>query len=161
MLEFETTQNPKAVEEIFCVKMDSFQKKEMSEDDSNLFATLCLSQSVDLETLEHENLPFLVQLIIKRLAVFYTVELDSKVILMISHISKSAGNAVMYLTYTQYLCKKNNIQKLNWQQFVELFAFGFFSESDLQDAWLSQKIKSDGFSDNLLDYRSATLSIQF
>ena len=160
-LKDETVNNPNAVEEIFCKKMDSFKKIPMSEGESRYMLELCISDQIDLEKIGYENLPFLIQLIIKRLAVFYTAQLDSKSILMIGEISKSAGNAVMYLTYIQYLCKQKNIKELSWEKFIELFPFGFFSQSDLQDAWDCQKVEQEGFSDNLLDYRSATMSIQF
>jgi len=81
---------------------------------------------------------------------------------MLAQVSKVAGNAILYVTYLQYLCKKNNIKELSFNDFAKFFADGFFSNEDLSNTWTSQKVDCDSksmASDNLIDYSTALTSI--
>lgn len=165
MLNSKEIENPNAVEEIICKQLDRCQKQSMNEKDSELFVMLCLSRPIPLSEIKEEEKPFLCKLIEKRVKHCYTFTItDSRVILMIAQVSVSAGNAVLYIAYLQYLCKKNDIKELSFDMFCKFFYEGFFSDSDLQKIWDGQKIGVNSHSmasDNLIDYSGASLSIQF
>ena len=66
----------------------------------------------------------------------------------------------MYCWYIQYECKKHNTEKISFELFAEIFGSGFPTENALQKLWEEQKVNSVGtFSDNLLDYPKAGLSL--
>jgi hypothetical protein len=161
----ETIQNPNAVEEFICKAMDKASRVEMSKDDTELLVQLLMvGKPIPLSTVKKVDKYFLYELIEKRVEHCFTFKIpDSRAIVFISAIAKSAGTAVMYLTYLQYKCKKSNRTELTLDYLCELFPIGFIPESELKAIWDKQKVmtKSMGGSDNLLDYQSAMKSIQF
>lgn len=155
------TTQPDAVETYFCVPFEMLEKFPMSDDKSQLLSLLILGNGN--KTIEEDSKPFLYKLIEKRISVMLSYEIDdARLILFLCLICLSPGNAVMYLTYLQYWCKKNNVKSIDLDIFCkEIFPWGFPSEKDLDNLWDNQKVERDSMqSDNLLDYSSAYESIQ-
>lgn len=166
LLPKESIKDTNAIENYICKPLDDIKKIKktpMSQEDAEIFGMLCLSSPIPLNEIKDSEKPFLCKLIEKRIEHCYTFRItDSRVILMLAQVSKVAGNAILYVTYLQYLCKKNNIKELSFNDFAKFFADGFFSNEDLSNIWTSQKVDFDSksmASDNLIDYSTALKSI--
>jgi hypothetical protein len=170
ILDFEMVSKPDSIEKVFCEKFEKLSKNPMDDETSHLLIQLSfvneksLFSSIKKED-EDPGVPWLCQLIIKRIAVQFTYTIsDDRVILLLAHVTQSPGTAVMYLWYLQYYCKKNNVKDIDLTMFCTyIFPMGFPSTNDLKQLWDSQKVnnKDEGFSDNLLDYHTSGQSIQF
>jgi hypothetical protein len=90
-------------------------------------------------------------LIEARLQLFqYKIE-DHRLILFLSLMAQSPGNAVMYLWYLQYWSKKNGfVYSITLENLCELFPMGFPSLDDMSKIWDSQKVHLKP--DNLVDH---------
>lgn len=164
-LESDTINNPSSVEEIFCKEMDKAKKKELDNEYLELFVQLHSAGVVPTEKIKKEDKFFLYDLIEKRVQYSFSYEInDARVILLLASTAKTAGIAVMYLTYIQYLCKKHGVKELTFETLCQnFFKHGFIDDTFLRVIWDKQKVKKNQFmsSDNLLDYQSAMKSIQF
>ena len=164
-LPIETIDNPNSVEEIFCKAMDKASREETTGEDSEILIGLVIQgKPVPTDTVEKKDKFFLYELIEKRVAGCFTFTItDSRVIVFLSVISRSAGTAVMYLTYLQYRCKKEGVTELSLDFLCRTFPMGFVPDSELKEIWDNQKVKRKNMSssDNLLDYQSAMKSIQY
>ena len=162
LLPKESIKDTNAIENYICKPLDEIKKNKITPM-SQIFGMLCLSSPIPLNEIKDSEKPFLCKLIEKRIEHCYTFRItDSRVILMLAQVSKVAGNAILYVTYLQYLCKKNNIKELSFNDFAKFFADGFFSNEDLSNIWTSQKVDFDSksmASDNLIDYSTALKSI--
>jgi len=168
MLPKEKIQDPNSLEEHFCkefekiMSRDSMMLRTMDEFETEMLLKLLSSKPVPLDKVVSKDKHFLYQIIEKRVEHCFTFKInDARVILFLSIISKSAGTAIMYLTYLQYVCKKINIKELDFDKLILMFADGFPTEEALHIIWDKQKVKRDSGSDNLLDYQTAMKSIQF
>lgn len=167
MLENSMTKNPKGVEDLFCLPFSELSLREFTLDESSsffLFAIADRSNSSELINVD-DNSPFLIKLLRKSLENRFTFEMTEPLQLFVSLISKSAGNVIMYLTYLQYKAKSLNKKKLNIEDFSTIFPNGIPTDDSLMSIWYSQKVKGSetnpNGSDNLLDYQSASISINF
>jgi hypothetical protein len=163
MLEFSVTEQPNSIEELFAKEFEGLRKYPMDNETSEIFVKLILSKDSKFEIPDNEK-PFLYQLIEKRISVLHDYKLDDRVLLFLSFICKSAGIGVMYCWYMQYESKKRNIELVSFEIFAEIFGCGFPSDDGLQKIWDSQKVDTtnkdrSAFSDNLLDYPKAGLSL--
>lgn len=168
MLPKEKIQEPNAVEEHFCKEFEkisdrnSMTLRQMDEFETEMLLTLLSSKPVSLDKVEKKDKQFLYQIIEKRVEYCFTFKIaDARVILFLCIITKSAGIAIMYLTYLQYVCKKENIKELTFDKLMDIFPDGFPKDEALKSIWLKQKVKRDSGSDNLVDYQSAMKSIHF
>ena len=159
--------NPEAIEKYFCVPFKKSARHEMSLDLTEMLVILATADKDVLEANYKDERrgseDFIFELIMKRVKHCFTYNItDFRLIFFLGAIAKSAGTAVMYLTYLQYWCKKHNVSTLDWETFnMRVFPDGFLSEKDLQKLWDGQKVNVKSGSDNLLDYQSAMLSIHF
>lgn len=159
-----TIENPNAVEELFCKEMDKAKTETLNKEDFELFIGLCSAKPIPLESVDKKDKFFLYELIEKRVQYSFGYKInDARVIVLIATMARNAGSAVMYLTYLQYKCKKDNTKEVTFDYLIKLFPDGFVTESELQSIWYKLKVKKgEGMgSDNLLDYQSAMKSIQF
>lgn len=164
MLKQETINQEDAVEQYFCKPFDVAKRYPLTEENSMFLIDLLFKNSTF--SIPDKDKPFLVQLIEKRLQYSFSFKInDARLILFIAIISRTPGTAIMYLTYLQYWCKKNQRKEIDLKLFCEsIFPWGFPSESNLSKIWDNQKLKreKDYFgSDNLIDYQTAIKSIQF
>jgi len=166
MLQYDYTTDESAVEILFCEPFKNLRQNELDDDLFNILLTLNSSPKVEFSTVpEKEKLP-LFKLIENSLNLRFTFKIrDFRLIIMIAAVSKSAGTAIMYLTYLQYFCKTHNLKELDFETFCrEIFPLGFPDDKELSKLWTNQKVNSPSGSfgsDNLIDYQSAMKSIQF
>jgi len=143
--------------------MDSLKREPA---DNELMETLMRVYLAKGLNIPDKEKPFLFQVIEKRLQYCFTIKIeDQRLILFLCALAESPGSAIMYLWYLQYWCFVNEVKELNLELFCEkIFPMGFFSKIDLSKIWDSQKVlrdRNDNGSDNLVDYASAGMSIQF
>jgi hypothetical protein len=170
MLENKTIQDPSAVEKIFC---EAFDKISFSTPMDELEMKMMMSALQFEEGLlkkdpfadtPKEELPFVVQLVKQSLKSRFTFEMTDCMQVLVGILGKNAGTCIMYLTYLQYRAKKLGVKKITAMEFAQnIFPMGVPSEEDLHKLWDSQKVKraETMASDNLLDYQSALVSIQY
>ncbi len=165
MLKHEITKQENAVEEYICKQFESAEKHEMDKETTADLLRLMLVKKGNLEIPEKEK-PFLIKVIESRVRACFTYKMeDIRLVLFLAMLTETPGSAVMYLTYLQYWCKKNNCHEIDLDKFCQIFPIGFPSKEDLHKIWDGQKIErakgSSISSDNLLDHQSAMVSIQF
>ncbi len=162
MLQNKITKQENAVEKYFCEPFDKAQRVPMSKESTEFLMWLLRSEK--LRDFTEKKKPFIMKVIESRLKTWFSFSIrDSRLTLFIAIISKTPGTAIMYLTYLQYWCKKNETEEIDLNKFCrEIFPMGFLSKEDLEKIWDGQKVlrEKEG-SDNLLDYQSAMLSIHF
>jgi hypothetical protein len=164
-LDYSVTKLPDSVEVYFCEPLDKNGKKESMDDDlSKLFITLCMVKDPVVEEMYnqlHKASP-LVKIISSR-AEFAGLKIDKKTTILLSCICSSPGQAVMYIYYLLYKANKLGMKELSFDRVsMEIFPFGFFTVETLNYHWDSQKVKKetgDFGSDNLLDYKTASMSL--
>ncbi len=159
-LDYIETKNPHAIETIVCQEILLIPHVKMDEETRMLMALL-LSEKNSINIPEKEK-PFLYAVIEKRVTHCFTIQItDSRLLLFLAFIAKSPGVAILYLWYLQYWCFNSNIRKLDLETFCEIFPMGFPTDLELRRIWNSQKVDREAGSDNLVDYSSAGMSIQF
>jgi hypothetical protein len=164
-LPYNTVNQLDAIEKRFCVKFEKLEQKKMDGEISDILISLVLMKQKSIfQDIPSNEVPHLCLIINKKISsqFSYTVS-DDRVVLFIALLTENPGLAIMYLWYLQYYCKKKNIQDVDLTIFArDIFPRGFPSKKDLEKLWDKQKIDNanEGFSDNLLDYRSAGQSIQ-
>ena len=170
MLDTKTIKDPQSAENIFCKAFDKAPfNVQMGKTEMRVFSIALQFEKKLLDkdpfsNVPEKELPFTVQLVRKSLKGRFTFEMSDSLQVFIGMIGKSAGTCIMYLTYLQYKAKKLGVKEITATIFAkDIFPTGFPSEENLQKLWDSQKVKSEksGGSDNLLDYQSALVSIQY
>ena len=83
---------------------------------------------------------------------------------MISVLCETPGEAVMYVYYLLYKAKQLGLKNgITFNDLGEkIFPFGFFTKKTLDFYWDEQKVKKNtesSGSDNLLDYKTASMSL--
>ncbi len=161
MLQSKVIKQKNAVEKYFCEPFDKAQRVPMSKENTEILMRLLMTK--ELGDVPENKKPFLVKVIEGRLKTSLSFSInDSRLILFIAIISQTPGTAIMYLTYLQYWCKRNQTKEIDLEKFCEIFPMGFPDKKDLLKIWDGQKVlRGEGGSDNLLDYQSAMLSIHF
>jgi hypothetical protein len=160
MIDFNLTEQPNSIEELFAKQFEQSTKYPMDNETSEIFVKLILSKNSQFEIPDNEK-PFLYQLIEKRISVVHDYKVDDRVLLFLSWICKSAGEAVMYCWFLQQESKKRNVELITFEIFSNIFGSGFPSSEGLHKIWLAQKINCNSMfsSDNLLDYPKAGFSL--
>lgn len=164
MLDYEVTKGANSIEYIFCKPFSELKRHPMDKETMELLIHLMLIK--DEIKIPEEKKPFILKVIEGSLQSRFTFKInDMKLKLFLSHITRSPGCAIMYLTYLQYRCKIQSVIEINLETFCEkIFGDGLPNDEDLHKLWESQKVKrskTDHGSDNLLDYQSAFKSLQF
>lgn len=165
MLEKEITQREDAIETLFCQPFEKLPRSPMNDELGGMLLRLLFIK--DAQNIPDKEKPFLYQVIEKRIEHCFTFKItDERLLLFLSVLTESPGQAIMYLTYLQYWCKKNDIRELTLDVFCsQIFPWGFPKEDDLRTLWEATKVDRGetlmGGSDNLLDYKTPLLSIQF
>jgi hypothetical protein len=161
MLTVKQANKENSVEELFCKRFKTLKCVPMSNDTTELLINLALSKN-DISIPENKK-PFLYKVIEKRISACFTFKItDIKLLLFLCDLTQTPGMAVMYLAYLQYWAKKHNTTNINLDLFcMQIFPSGFPLEEDLHILWDYCKVKSEGDSDNLLDYQNGYKTIQF
>lgn len=162
MIEFDDLKED-SIETMFCVPFSKLQQQPLNGDVNRILIILLLQpESVDKISKDLEN-EFMFKLIKKRIEVMYNYQLTNDALVFMVVLSKSPGNAVMYLTYLQYYAWKNKLQIIDLKTICEdVFPFGTPSEADLEALWRQTKIHNKpGMSDNLVDIPECLKSIRF
>jgi len=152
------------IEEKFCKVFDNLQKHPMTQELSKAMISLLFADPT--KPIPKLTAEFLFRLITKRVEICFTFKItDWRLTTFLMFLSETPGNAVMYLTYLQYWCKKHNVKELDINIFCEsIFPWGFPSKDDMLKLWDDTKVynrEGSSDSDNLVDYASAMKSIQF
>ena len=154
MLDTSKIEDPNAIEEVVCKAMDKLTQNGMNTELCKLLITLSCGEIKDIPDSE---LPFISQLIKKRIENGHDYTIDMKLLLFLSEISQTPGKAVMYIWYLQYKSKELGIKAWDMDNFIfKIFTNGFFSDEDLNEVWEAQKVSGGS---NLVDHYSAGLSI--
>lgn len=163
MLDNSYTNRENGIEEVVYDFLKDCELVEMSKEVTEMYIEIGMMPK--FMKLQKEHKPHIFQILEKRLPYSFTFKItDERVLLVITLLSESAGNAMLYLWYIQAWCFKNNVQEVDFETFgLRIFPTGVFSDKDLQSVWENQKVKRDNMddSDNLIDYNQASLSIQF
>jgi len=163
MIDLEKVKNKGTlVEEKFCKPFEQLQSHPMTEEITETLVRLYLApKDQPIPGIEGQ---FLYQLMEKRINYCFTFKVeDWRLLLFLILIANSPGTCIMYLTYFQYWCKKNDTREVDLVNFCEIFPMGFPSDEDLSKLWNDTKVKrgKEGGSDNLVDHQDALKSIQF
>lgn len=162
MLDNSYTNRENGIEEVVYDFLKDCELVEMSKDITQMYIEIGMMPKDMILKKEHK--PHVFQIIEKILPYSFTFKItDERVLLVITLLSESAGNALLYLWYIQAWCFKNNIKEVDFETFgLNIFPTGIFSDKDLKSVWGNQKVQKTGMeSDNLIDYAVAGLSIQF
>ena len=167
-----------SAERYFCEKLDAKKFVPMKEEDTKTLLTLSLmQQSADagkedvtdiikeLSKAKDQNLAC--KIIETRLAgLGYNVHL--LVLIFLSTLLESPGEAVMYAHYMAYKAKKHGKKDIDLNFLcMDIFPWGFPTKEDLSEVWDGQKIyrieELNGLieGDNLLDRADANISISY
>jgi hypothetical protein len=161
MLEYNLTQKEDSIEELFAKKFDLLTKYPMDNETAEIFIKLSMSKNSSYVIPENDK-PFIYKIMERRIEVIHNYTVDDRILLFLSYICKSAGQSVMYCWYLQYKSKCMNKYHFTFEDFAEIFSWGFPSEDGLRKLWSEQKINRNNNnhdSDNLLDYPRAGISI--
>jgi hypothetical protein len=157
--------NPNAVETFFCKPFEQLPEQELNKEQAQMFFAIKQANEDVLPMIEKyfTKAYWWYPAIEKRLNVMFTYTMDARARMILCSWSESVGDIAIYLTYIQYLCKKNNIKHINLDTLTNLFPNGAKDREVVRGVWEMQKVKKgdNGTSDNLIDYRSAMQSILF
>jgi hypothetical protein len=162
MVDNSNTNRENAIEEVVTNFLKDCTLVEMTQETTENF--LLIGTMPKTIKFKQEDKPFVFQLMEKRIEHCFTFKVsDERVLLALSIWAENAGDSVLYLWYIQAWCFKNNVKEVDFETLgMKIFPFGIFSHKDLKSVWDNQKIKTKGMqSDNLVDYATAGLSIQF
>ncbi len=167
-LDFDITKQPDAIERLFCLEFEKLPPSRSIKVSPALMDLTGKILEAAKKALSAHGLGFTYhvnEVISDRLDKFHSFTIrDHMVYLFLEALTdKHPATLVMYLTYMQYWCKKNNCNTIDINIFFDsIFPKGYPVETDLKNLWYSVKVdrgRRDG-SDNLLDYKEAMKSIQ-
>jgi hypothetical protein len=178
----ENLTNDNLIEKLICEPMKDLKRIPMSEKQSKYFIQLTLISQQNKNIGKHQDFEkdmmvvlkkaFMYNLITKRIKICFDYQIkDIYLYLFLLDLCSSPGIAIMYLTYFQYWCFKNNVWKLDFDTFVQrIFPLGFWEDNDLHKVWENTKIHSieknfnfkfeSKCTDNLIDHSIALKSIR-
>lgn len=141
---------PNSIEEIVCVPFDKVQRVPMTKELTGMLIQMLMADPKPTKDVPEKEKPFLYALIEKRVKFAFQYKIDdARVILLISLVAKSPGTAVLYLWYLQYLAKRDKIEVISMDYFIETgFPFGFPTDESLHQIWDNQKF----INGNLVDH---------
>lgn len=163
-LDYEVTELPDSVENLFCKPLDELGVIERASDNQMkiiLFGVTATQQQIDEMYGEFKEKFMLISILEDRLK-HLNCSLDKASLILISISCETPGEVVMYANYIAYKTKTLGLDSLNMEKLcTEIFPNGFFTKQTLKDHWDKQKVKVGGNrgSDNLLDYHKASQSI--
>jgi len=154
MLENKIKDEPRAIEEHFCLEFDKLGREPMSKEVGGMLMQLLMVEANNLDTPFEDDVPWQIKAVKKRAEVF-NLKISNTAIVFITAVSDgNIGNMIMYVVYLKYLSNKYNIDEVTVTEIAStLFPMGFPSEEDMHMLWDKQKIS--GSPDNLIDYPSA------
>ncbi len=168
MLKHSVTQEANALETHMCDRLSKARMVPMSKDLSEALIKVIMSKEEGAKKMHEELLKvsWEYKALFERAKSSLTVEFEPSGLIMAFFTSvytaPGIGNAIMYIYYIQYACKKKGIEKFTVNTFCEsVFPMGVFRNEDLNEVWDACKVSSEGGSDNLIDYPKASKSIQF
>lgn len=163
MLDIEVTTQADALEIHLCKELDKCTPIEMEQEDAIIMINLLSAPDNDFGSQDELKAIWVYQALLKRAELCITCKVDNRVLFFIMMISDGAiGTSIMYLYYIQYLAKKKNINHVTFDLFCKkIFPHGFFSEEDLSRIWYNCKVKTKNGTANLIDFGTASESIQF
>jgi len=159
-LEFETTEDPNAVESIFCEKMGSGKIEQLSEDMSRVLIALITSDSIDEIYKDVASKSIHLKILEDRLKSMGK-EIGKAAAVFVSLACETPGEAVMYSYYISYKMKQLELgNSIDLKTLcTDIFPRGLFTRETLNEVWDLQKVKRERGSDNLLDYFGASKSL--
>ena len=95
--------NPRAVEDLFCVPFSKLEQKPMDEEMTEYMTKLMFQSKLGGATMPfpEKDKPFALKLIENSLKTRFTFEItDNTILAFLTIVTGSAGKAIMYLTYT-------------------------------------------------------------
>lgn len=159
------TENPEAIEVLFCKPLDELGKRQPMNEQQMKIVYLCL-------TLPEEEMTSLYNEIKKHHVILSIMEdrlkalncpHDMGSLAIIALVCDTPGEAVMYSNYLAYKAKDLNLDEITVKDLCDkIIPFGAFTKDTLNEYWDKQKVEIDGSvrgSDNLLDYIGAAVSI--
>lgn len=164
MLNEDLKAHPDAVEKYFCVPLSKFIPKQLTSEQAKLLIAISMCDADKIDEFEEDfaNVYWFYPAIAKRLRAYFGYTMDVKAQMLLCTWCESIGDMVIYLTYLQYWCKKNNVKEIAHTLLCEkVFPHGIFDRTFMSHVWDGQKVSStiSGGSDNLIDYSSAMQSI--
>tara|TARA_R110000824_G_scaffold312441_4_gene499493 strand:- start:982 stop:1449 length:468 start_codon:yes stop_codon:yes gene_type:complete len=150
----QTTSKSNAVEEQFCKLLDEMDPVvPLDMDQFKVFMGLLTMEEKEINEIYEKGSGMLA--LIKGRLESLSYKMDPKTQLMLSFICHTPGDAVMYIYYLAYKAKEIKKEFIDFDDFVNIFPMGYFSKSQLDKAWVAQKIGGS----NLLDDSDASLSL--
>lgn len=149
-----------SIEEIVCKAMDKLKPKPLQNHISSILISLTMIPK-DVPIPQEIQTSHILKARVKGMTFNFV---DNKPIILLGLVCQSPGLGMLYLAYIQYKCKQLNLKTVSLEDLCsKLFPDGFFDHLDLLKIWDLQKVERfDVFdSDNLIDYSSASKSIQF
>lgn len=162
MLDFSETKNPKAIEELVCLKINRTEKYPMTMAQTEMLVRMLLAGSA-FKLDKNIEIPFGIRTITSRIQTCPNISKeDIRLPLFLVYISQVPAIAVMYIWHLQYWGYKNHNDKVDLEVMCEeIFPFGFPSKESMMEIWDGQKVMTQEIigSDNLVDYSTAGESI--
>jgi|GEM_PF-4159990 len=162
-INFIETENSTAIQRYVCEPMLALQRVNLSDDDVNMLNELLSFPSGD-EYKDHNQQPYMVQRVAKRIKVIHTFKtVDWGLIYFIAHFCKLEKYVQLMLWYLQYWAYRNHTPEITLETFKnEILNEGWFTDDDLDKIWENQKVNISCtlFSENLVDYSLAGVSIK-
>lgn len=152
---------PDAIQK-WCEELDSKPKREMSEEDAELFIKIKLREG-KINNDPYDERMLAMTLMYRRIKQFHTFTASNAVLMFMGCMIDRPGIAVEYCNYMQYKCWQHGIKHIDMEAFGRyIFPMGFFDEETLHEMWEKQKIipKDGGALGNMLDYPEFMESIR-
>jgi len=164
---YSETENPEAVEKLFCKKLENSGSTEpLSESMMSVLLALVLSDVSKVKEMLASSRKITGNIeILESRAKSIGLNLDEKTLIFFGLVSGTPGIAVSYAYYLAYAFKKAGKETMEFDDImVDVFPEGLFTDASLTEHWQQQKIdltktKDSALADNLLDYPTASSSI--
>ena len=165
---YSETENPEAVEKLFCKKLEESASREpLSESMMSVLLALVLSDVSKVKEMLASSRKITGNIaILESRAKLIGLSLDEKTLIFFGLVSGTPGIAVSYAYYLAYAFKKAGKETMEFDDImVDVFPEGLFTDASLTEHWQQQKIEMSAktkepiVNDNLLDYPVASSSI--
>lgn len=129
------------------------QVPEMTKEQATFFIEMCLVDAKDPDWELPLGLPFLLQVLVKRLEVFgIKNKFSSPVLIFTAYLCDRPGFSVMWAYTLAHLLELNKGNRITMKEFGIFFANGFPTQDMYMDCWDAQKGHNHGVAaDNLMD----------
>jgi len=154
MLDYKKIYDKKdAIEKHVYEPLKNSKFRQLTQEETKVFFKIAVSHNTI--NVPEEEKPFTWRLIEKRLNLHNIEIKEQSVLLMLSCLLQTAGDAVMTLWYIQGRCNEEKIKEVTFDVFTTiLFKQGFISQTTFKEVWDGQKLTNTPkfCSDNLVDY---------